>query len=506
MRVRSWGVAREGPSLRRVRPAPRDAQVRLRPLAHVLPYLVVPPGARERQLLRCRGSVDRDRGRAAVVARVKKGNPCRKERMKLARILLPIFFVISLAVPTHSQHDCFGWISPPLDPQRVLLVIVDDVGNDMLADAAGHTPSIDALRDEGLWFDRFWAAPSCSPFRAKVFSGRYGFRGESLVGRVIQEKHGEVWSLPVATALPAAVDGDSYLAGKWHLAQPSRHAHPLECGFDSGWYTLFNLAPSGGSYYGGPCFEDGQPSSWTGYVTVETASRAADAILRKDQFVVASFHAPHKPYEEPPAWMHTYGDLTGADDYELALAMFEAADTMIGRISDLALERGYTVFVVSDNGTSGNHGGPKGSLSEGSVCTWMVAAGPGVREGETTSRLVDATDLYATITDLTNGCPSAAPDSFTFRDELYAPGGAGRPFLFVDKFKPNGAAPSSQDHLRALRDARWKAVWPEGGQNDHPGEFYDLDADPGESNNLLLGPMTVEQAEALDALLGMHPQ
>lgn len=392
------------------------------------------------------------------------------------------------------------------EPTPVLIVIVDDVGREMLGDAAGHTPSIDALAAGGLWFENFWAAPGCSPFRARAFSGRYAFRADNLVGRIINEKHGEAWTMPPTSALPAMVSGPTAFCGKWHLAQPSRIAHPLECGFDSSWYTLYNLGSSGATYYGGPCFEDGVPSTWTGYLTAETAVRVAQAVEREDRLVVASFHAPHQPYHAPPDWMHTYGDLTGATDYELALAMLEAVDTMIGRLWSLALDHGYTVIVCSDNGTSGDHGGPKGDLTELSVRTWMVVAGPGVRRGETTTRLVDATDLYATITDLANGAPTYTQDSIPFTLELYVEGaGSPRDFLFVEKFKPNGAVPLPADHRRALRDARWKAAWPDGGLTSAPTDFYDLRTDPGEATNLMLGALTSEQQAALDALLARHP-
>lgn len=383
----------------------------------------------------------------------------------------------------------------------VVLVLLDDVGRDMLADAAGHTPCLDEIAARGLTFAQFYAAASCSPARAQLLSGRYACRPENLVGQIIREEHGELWSLPPAGALPHALNGTSSIIGKWHVGTPSRLGHPAECGFGESWGTLFNLhgGPSGGgSYYGGDAVHNGAPTTWDGYLTWETTSRAL-ARIGTDRFVYVPLHSAHKPFEAPPPDSHTFGDLSGADDRTIALAMLEAADRGIGRIAAAARAAGYVLIVCSDNGTSAKIDGDKGSLYEGSVRTWMLAEGPGVRHG-TTEQLVQIVDLYATTVELVNGePPTDRPDSISFAPLLYASTCGAREYLFAEKFKPNGSPPAAHD--RAIRDERWK-LW---ALADGTLQLYDLESDPDEQVDLLADGVTADEQATVDRLWGMLP-
>ena len=64
---------------------------------------------------------------------------------------------------------------------NVLLIIADDLGNDMLAGFNEYeinplTPTLDSLRASGISFTNVWSSPICSPTRAGLISGQYGFR------------------------------------------------------------------------------------------------------------------------------------------------------------------------------------------------------------------------------------------------------------------------------------------------------------------------------------------
>ncbi len=104
----------------------------------------------------------------------------------------------------------------PDDPPNVVLLMADDMGWAQTS-YYGHpllnTPHLDAMARAGLRMDRFYAgAPSCTPTRATVITGRTNDRtGAFRVGDSInkQEK-------TLATAFRQA----GYLAahfGKWHL-------------------------------------------------------------------------------------------------------------------------------------------------------------------------------------------------------------------------------------------------------------------------------------------------
>ena len=64
---------------------------------------------------------------------------------------------------------------------NILLIFGDDMGVETLASyGLGENPPITAALDElareGVRFTNFWAQPVCSPTRATIITGRYGFR------------------------------------------------------------------------------------------------------------------------------------------------------------------------------------------------------------------------------------------------------------------------------------------------------------------------------------------
>jgi arylsulfatase A-like enzyme len=64
---------------------------------------------------------------------------------------------------------------------NILLIIGDDMGVETLASySLGENPpkmaALDELAREGVRFNNFWAQPVCSPTRATLITGRYGFR------------------------------------------------------------------------------------------------------------------------------------------------------------------------------------------------------------------------------------------------------------------------------------------------------------------------------------------
>ena len=64
---------------------------------------------------------------------------------------------------------------------NVLLIIADDMGVDASAcydvgNTQAHMPNLEKLCASGLVFDNTYAAPVCSPTRATIMTGKYGFR------------------------------------------------------------------------------------------------------------------------------------------------------------------------------------------------------------------------------------------------------------------------------------------------------------------------------------------
>ncbi|MEE9571252.1 MAG: sulfatase-like hydrolase/transferase, partial [Gammaproteobacteria bacterium] len=64
---------------------------------------------------------------------------------------------------------------------NILLIFGDDMGVETLGSyGLGANPpttaTLDEMAREGLRFTNFWSQPVCSPTRATILTGRYGFR------------------------------------------------------------------------------------------------------------------------------------------------------------------------------------------------------------------------------------------------------------------------------------------------------------------------------------------
>jgi len=104
---------------------------------------------------------------------------------------------------------------------NVLLIIADDLGKDALSgfeegSIKPSTPNIDGFRTSGLSFSNFWSYPTCSPTRASILTGKYGYRtGVKWAGdeldlseTSLQKYIGDQSNDKYATAI----------SGKWHLS------------------------------------------------------------------------------------------------------------------------------------------------------------------------------------------------------------------------------------------------------------------------------------------------
>lgn len=114
---------------------------------------------------------------------------------------------------------------------NVVVVALDDVGFGQLgAFGAGmETPTIDALAEGGLRYNRFHVTSLCSPTRAALLTGRNHHKvGMGFVADFPLEHPGYTARIPRSAATLAKVladDGYFFIAvGKWHLAPPGEHA------------------------------------------------------------------------------------------------------------------------------------------------------------------------------------------------------------------------------------------------------------------------------------------
>ena len=440
---------------------------------------------------------------------------------------------------------------------NILLIIGDDMGVESLAsyglsEQAPATATLDGLAREGVRFTNFWAQPVCSPTRATVITGRYGFRTgigrpvgsgpmppppEIPAGTPAESRNEpnpalasdralprpflllEEYTLPMALKAHANPGYAAAAFGKWHLAGDGNGwiEHPNLTGFDH-FAGLMGGGPE--SYFAWRKVVNGQVTGTAGYAPKD---KVDDAIAWLDHrgdepwFLWFAFNLAHTPMHISPAeyWQSDFSHVpAGAmppERWRAAFeAMMEAMDTQIGRLlgglRPEVRDNTYVIF-MGDNGTWGpvvsapfRRDRAKGTVYEGGVNVPLIVTGPGVARGEVSEALVNSTDLFVTIMEMAGVDPVAAVpqhvshDSVSFLEALSNPGApSARNWLYVDEFFGGFDGVETADY--AMRNHRYKLVRFEGVE-----EFYDLREDPYEHANLLERDLSEREQAEFEAL------
>ena len=396
----------------------------------------------------------------------------------------------------------------PAQSSRVLVIDIDDLGWDMLASTP--TPTFDRLSAEGRRFTRFHTTPMCSPSRARLQLGALGSHPLVLCGHTV--KPNLDYELPLGPLIPlprlATEHGRTTAKiGKWHLAPNDRPEHPNQFGWQTyaGAFANLNLA-NPGDFFAYQKIVDGERIWHDVYVTTDETNDAIRCVEERVDLISVSYHAIHNPYHVPPPEL--YDGPPPTSDFEMAQAMLQALDLELGRLLDAALAADYTVFVLSDNGTSTKIGGGKGHLVPGGVIVPMWVVGPGVVPG-TDDEWVDIVDLYATVADVM-GIPrdrpaEQGPDSISFAPRLYGSPGATREAVYSEFWLPNGKDPRQlgpkQTWYQSLRTREWALI--SNDKNDLGLRFHDRILDPREEHDLLERGMDAAARDAMERLLTM---
>ena len=114
---------------------------------------------------------------------------------------------------------------------NVLLIIADDMGLDASAcysvgKQQAKMPTLETMCAKGMVFDNAYAAPVCSPTRASIMTGQYGFR--TGIGSAIPRKGNGGLSANVTSLFDvlAKTNYSANLIGKWHLADGKDGLNP----------------------------------------------------------------------------------------------------------------------------------------------------------------------------------------------------------------------------------------------------------------------------------------
>ena len=392
--------------------------------------------------------------------------------------------------------------------------------------AYGHpsirTPNIDRLAGEGMRFDSAYiTASSCSPSRSSIITGRYPHNtgAEQLHWPLPAEEVTFVEQLRAAGYWCAA-------AGKWHLGPFVKDRFDVVREADVSGFQLPSAKPG---ETGRPAMVAADPSGAAEWIPV-LRERPVD----KPFFLWLAAIDPHRDYQpgavDPPhrpedVRLPPYVPDTPEGRADMALYYDEIArlDENLGRVMEELDRQGVAgetfVLFFSDNGRPFPR--DKTTVYEGGIRTPWIVRWPGrVAAGSVTESLVSAVDIAPTVLELA-GLPAAPSfEGRSFAPVLEDPGRAIREHVFAEKHWHD-----YEDHARAVRSRRFKYI-----RNSYPDlpntpgadavrspsyramqrlrgegklnpaqmacfvkprpaeEFYDLQADPFELNNLADDP------------------
>jgi arylsulfatase A-like enzyme len=312
---------------------------------------------------------------------------------------------------------------------NVVLIMTDDAGYGDFGSYGAtdvKTPNLDRLAREGVRFTDFYAnAPSCTPTRAGLITGRYQQRVALEYPLGMQRPGDYSRGLPVTgRSLPQLLRNAGYataLVGKWHLGwkpeySPIRHGFEYFFGFKSGFIDFYtHTSPDSPGY--DDLFENDSAVRVDGYMTDLITDRSVRWIERNSRrpfFIDIAFNAPHWPYQIPgtPTVARDSGrHLSAFDDSTSTradyVAMVERVDLGVGEIlaalDRLGVRENTIVIFTNDNGGEWlsrntplfNH---KMSVWEGGIRVPAIVRWPGrIPAGRVSSQVGITMDLTASI-------------------------------------------------------------------------------------------------------------
>lgn len=383
------------------------------------------------------------------------------------------------------------------NPPNILFIIADDLGKDAISGFSEgtlkpHTPNIDDIRNFGLSFTKFWSYPTCSPTRASILTGKYGYRtgvkwagdeislSETSLQKYINDETNNMYSTAII--------------GKWHLFGNNSNLNPEMLGID---YYAGLIGGGVQNYNQWMLTNNQQVNTETTYITEKFTDLSIDWVNSQDKpwFLWLAYTAPHKPFHAPPVEMHSQGNLPeyvdGIDALPYYLAAVETIDFQIGRLLETMSEsdRQNTVIIfIGDNGTPNEvaqlpylNTTAKGTLYQGGINVPMFISGKGVSRTGNDYNLVTSTDLFSTIAQIAGIATPEINDSKSFKSLLSQSSGI-RDFQYTEK--DNVTA-----DLWAISNGSYKLIENANGSK----EFYDLNNDPYEQIDLLNGTLTTTE-------------
>ena len=412
-----------------------------------------------------------------------------------------------------------------------LFFLVDDMGwADIGANGSKfhETPNIDRLARSGMRFTQGYAAGSvCSPTRASIMTGRHPVRvniTDWIPGQSNRKTNpllhpDDLSHLPLAEVTIAEALKEhgyqTFFAGKWHLGNEGQW--PTDQGFDINIGGHHRGSPPGGYYspWSNPALKAKRPGE---YLTERLTDESVKFLEERDKtspFLLYlsyyNIHTPIQAYKKhidhykakaakafqdvtPTEPEHDGINRTRQDNPALAsmvAAVDDSVGVLLGKLTELKLDKNTVVIFFSDNGGLSTLGRPgpgcnlplragKGWLYEGGVREPTIIRAPDVTQPNSVShKPMVSMDFFPTMLDLASLPlqPKLHVDGQSLLPHLKGDDSGQRTFYWHyphyhgSTWKPGAS----------IRDGDWKLIEFYHYKNF---ELYNLADDPGERQNL----------------------
>jgi arylsulfatase A len=444
------------------------------------------------------------------------------------------------AIECSAVFMLFGCGSPVKQDSKkpnILFIVADDLGwADLKCYGADlhETPNIDKLAARSVMFlNSYAAAPVCSPTRASLMTGLYparlNFTIWSEAASVSERKNQEIYKyLPPQTlenlpleevTIAEKLKENGYLTahiGKWHLGDLMHF--PETQGFDVSVAASQRGAPPTyfypykGEAFGelrfvgnlgtsskGKYFTDRKGEYLTDRLTDEAMKMISDAGSRPFYLNLWYYnvHTPLEAKAEDTEYFRKKLSPGFHHQNETYAAMVKSVDDNVGRLmkklDELGIADNTVVIFISDNGGYINEyknktvtsnfplRSGKGSLYEGGIRIPTIIFLPNnPQNGKKIETPVSTIDFYPTLLDITGTVNNIPVDGKSILPLLKGNADTSLQNRTLYWHYPHYYPTTTP--VSAIRDGKWKLM--EYLEDGHT-ELYNLDADPGETRNLV---------------------
>ncbi|MFI4874215.1 MAG: arylsulfatase [Blastopirellula sp. JB062] len=450
----------------------------------------------------------------------------------MATLCLAVGFICVAATPASADSS---------DRPNIVLIMADDLGYAELGCYGQKwikTPNIDRLAAEGIRFTDFYSGNAvCAPSRCCLMTGKHpghaavrnNYREQNLPAETIAldlEFAGQRPLPPQEVTIAEMLKQRGYATaaiGKWGLGQFGTTGDPNRQGFDL--FYGFNCQGHAHNHY--PKFlmrnrvKEPQPGNTRGATGetysqdqfTKTALQFIEENQKKPFFLYLPFAIPHLAIQAPESSTAEYTSTIPEEDYKHKgyiphptpragyAAMITHMDRDIGKImskiAELGLDDDTLILFTSDNGATydrlggsdsvffesvANLRGYKGSLYEGGVRVPLVARWPGkIAPGQVSDLPSALWDMMPTFAEITQTQAPKDIDGISLAPTLLGDGEQARHDYLYWEFPAYGGQQS-------VRWGKWKGIRQNMMKKNNPDplkiELYDLEADPGESQDL----------------------